>query len=83
MPDDRRIRGWWSDQLQNNDDTLVAGQQNSYAVSVGRQEQLPWIDLKDITGGQAVKATSNMYVCEFNPKRIQVLPLTDAHLCKR
>jgi hypothetical protein len=69
-------RGWWSDQLQNKDDTLVAGQSKSLSVSVGAAEQIPaWIPLDQITtpGGLAAQVKSNIYVCEFNPQRAQVL----------
>lgn len=69
-------RGWWSDQLQNKDDTLVAGQANSRSLSVGTSEysDLVWINLDDITNPahQAANAKSNIYVCEFNQWRVQV-----------
>ena len=68
-------RGWWSDQLQNKDDTLVAGQAKSLAVSVGAAEQIPaWVGLDQITNpaGLGDQVKSNIYVCEFNPQRVQV-----------
>ena len=32
-------KGWWSDQLQNNDHTLIAGQRKVREVSVGDHDR--------------------------------------------
>ncbi|KAJ3426543.1 hypothetical protein M0812_26109 [Anaeramoeba flamelloides] len=78
--------GWWSDNLQTRDDTLVAGQQTSNAVSVDKfdytleDDAKGWIeitDLEEIVEGDddfAAKALTNIYTCNFNRHRVRVDP---------
>jgi hypothetical protein len=55
----------------------VAGQAESLQVSVGAADQiLEWLDQSDIINppNSAVQAKSNIYVCQFNPKRVRIDP---------
>ena len=72
--------GWWSDQLQNKDHTLIAGQQKINRVSVGHDSLLKdsdWINgynLKQKEGQSEVitKRFKNIYVCQFNRHRVKI-----------
>ena len=75
-------KGWWSDQLQNKDHTLLAGQQKVSQVSVGQKSLLKdsdWISahkLKPIggTNNYINNRLKNLYVCMFNKHRVKVTP---------
>ena len=73
-------RGWWSDNLQNKDDTLLAGQAVSNEISVNKKSTIEWIDGKALTGSKregSEKAAKkiiderqkNIYTCLFNRRR--------------
>ena len=74
-------KGWWPDNLQNRDDTLLAGQEtcNSITVDKERRSIENWIDSKDLVGindttTEYVKKlienrNKNIYVCLFGRKR--------------
>ena len=75
-------RGWWSDNLQNKDDTLLIGQEKSNKISVDKKSEIVWIDSKDLVGSKREGSDeisksvidmkrSNIYVCLFNRKRPQ------------
>ena len=76
-------RGWWSDQLQNKDDTLVAGQATSNQISVGAADltlSVGWLPITELTSVDAASsaalqdgvdaALGNLYTCLFNRQRI-------------
>eukprot|EP00830_Metopus_es_P013292 TRINITY_DN3208_c0_g1_i5.p1 TRINITY_DN3208_c0_g1~~TRINITY_DN3208_c0_g1_i5.p1 ORF type:complete len:1569 (-),score=239.63 TRINITY_DN3208_c0_g1_i5:13-4719(-) len=72
-----QYKGWWSDNLQNKDDTLLAGQQVSNDVSVHKQTLLPssvWINAKELTssGTKAIvdKRLKNIHTCLYNQHRV-------------
>jgi hypothetical protein len=72
-------KGWWSDNLQNRDNTVMAGQPESNDVSVGRPESIPtgWIEitqLKNVSTSDLNTALGNIYTCEFNRHRVRVDP---------
>eukprot|EP01107_Rhizomastix_libera_P001785 TRINITY_DN12_c0_g1_i3.p1 TRINITY_DN12_c0_g1~~TRINITY_DN12_c0_g1_i3.p1 ORF type:complete len:2440 (-),score=653.16 TRINITY_DN12_c0_g1_i3:246-7565(-) len=75
-------KGWWSDNLQNRDITLLAGNSKVNAVSVGQDPLVTdWISADDLLTngtnsikGQLKSRYNNMYVCEFNRKRPRVYP---------
>ena len=77
-----QYKGWWSDQLQNKDHTLLAGQQKVSQTSVGHESLLKdedWIDgykLKQNPETQNVikNRLTNLYVCMFNRHRVKVTP---------
>ena len=73
-------KGWWSDNLQNKDDTLLAGNEISNKISVNKKSTIKWIEAKDLTGSKkggsnelvkelVANKTRNIYVCLFNRKR--------------
>lgn len=73
--------GWWSDNLQNKDNTLLAGQSKSNDYSVGQDTLLPpssWINGKDIKNPLATNIINgrlkNIYACLFNQNRVRVSP---------
>ena len=77
--------GWWSDNLQNKDDTLIAGMDKCNKISVNKNSELVWVDGKDLVGSKregsdkAVKniiayRQKNIYTCLFNRKRPQYIP---------
>ena len=80
----KQYKGWWSDQLQNKDHSLLAGQQKVSQVSVNHESLLKdtdWInafDLKqsDDTARQDVilNRLKNFYVCQFNRHRVKIKP---------
>ena len=78
-----RKRGWWCDNLQNKDDTLLAGQNKSNKISVDKKEEITWVDAEDLIGStregsdDIVKEiinekNKNIYTCLFNRKRAQI-----------
>ena len=77
-----RYKGWWSDQLQNKDHTLLAGQQTVNAYSVGKDSLISnskWINGKDLkyspkTYNVALNRMKNIYVCQYNQHRVKVKP---------
>ncbi|KAG9397478.1 protein of unknown function UPF0086 [Carpediemonas membranifera] len=71
------MSGWWSDNLQSRDDTMLGGQSYVNTYSVGQSPLIPddeWIDLFDITDSEGNLPTvisnrlKNYYVCLFNRK---------------
>ena len=80
----RQYKGWWSDQLQNKDHSLLAGQQRVSQVSVNHESLLKdsdWIsafDLKqeDENAKQNIilSRLKNFYVCQFNRHRVKIKP---------
>ena len=77
-----KYKGWWSDQLQNKDHTLIAGQQKVNQISVGKESLLKdsdWINAKKLKytpkeDNLALKRLKNIYVCQFNQHRVKVTP---------
>ena len=74
-------KGWWSDQLQNKDHTLLAGQKEVSQISVGKQSLLKdsdWINafkLKNTKKADLItNRLKNFYVCQFNQNRVKVKP---------
>ena len=81
-------RGWWSDNLQNKDDTLVAGQDQCNVISVDKDSSIKnWVEGKDLKGNNDSKTTTvqkiinnrnkNIYVCLYNRKRPDFGPDTN------
>ena len=75
-------KGWWCDNLQNKDDTLLAGQEKSNKISVDKKEEIIWVDGKDLVGSTKENSDknvkdiinfrlTNIYTCLFNRKRAQ------------
>ena len=73
-------KGWWPDNLQNRDDTLLGGQEISNKISVNQDRTLEnWVDSKYLTGINATtnqnvrniidERNKNIYVCLFGRKR--------------
>ena len=77
-----QYKGWWSDQLQNKDHSLIAGQQKVRQVAVNQPsllEDSDWISaykLKQKSGKEHVITgrLKNLYVCMFNRHRVKVKP---------
>lgn len=84
-------KGWWSDNLQNRDHTVVAGQAGTHDIAVGSDDLTKglWVPITDLTapditpyGYPALTQTAiqntlkNIYACEFNRYRIRVDPQT-------
>ena len=77
-------KGWWSDNLQNKDKTLLAGQEKNNEVSVDKVEddllkESDWISSKELNNslkGQDVinERLKNIYVCLFNQHRVRITP---------
>ena len=72
--------GWWSDQLQNKDHSLLAGQQKVRQTSVGQESLLKdtdWIHSSKLinTNQNLIKnRIKNIYVCKYNQHRVKVTP---------
>ena len=75
-----RKLGWWCDNLQNRDDTLVAGQTACNPVSVDKPFSINnWVKGTDLLGNDDEsdekvkeiirKRNKNIYVCMYNQKR--------------
>lgn len=63
--------GWWSNNLQSRDHTIVAGQASSNDVSVGKSSLLAsseWVDISLLSLNQSAinAALGNVYTCKFN-----------------
>ena len=77
-----QYKGWWSDQLQNKDHSLIAGQQKVSQVAVGHPSLLKdsdWISafkLKQKEGKESIikNRLTNLYVCMFNRYRVKIKP---------
>ena len=70
-------QGWWSDNLQNKDYTLLAGQSNVNTFPTINKTLLSsnnWINGKDINSNLIKNRLKNRYVCEFNQHRIKINP---------
>ena len=75
-------KGWWSDQLQNKDHTLLAGQEKVNNISVGQNSLIKdsnWINAKKLkyspkTRNLAKERLKNIYVCQFNQHRVKITP---------
>ena len=76
-------RGWWCDNLQNKDDTLLAGQDKINKISVDKMEEITWVEGKDLVGSTREGSddnvkdiinykNKNIYTCLFNRKRAQI-----------
>ncbi|KAH3732381.1 hypothetical protein Pelo_16786 [Pelomyxa schiedti] len=68
--------GWWSDNLQNRDHTLVAGQQFCHNISVNAASLIDsseWVDITQLTNAasESAAALKNIYTCLFNRKRLK------------
>eukprot|EP01105_Mastigella_eilhardi_P019188 TRINITY_DN44_c0_g1_i1.p1 TRINITY_DN44_c0_g1~~TRINITY_DN44_c0_g1_i1.p1 ORF type:complete len:2356 (-),score=578.79 TRINITY_DN44_c0_g1_i1:76-6915(-) len=75
-------KGWWSDNLQNRDHTLVSGQTSSNNISVGRSllfSESRWTDITTLSDAQPEvnNALKNIYTCLFNRKWLSVAPNND------
>ncbi|NTU98874.1 hypothetical protein HGA64_02620, partial [Candidatus Falkowbacteria bacterium] len=76
--DRQKITGWMSDNLQNKDDTLLAGQSTSNTISVDKSSllsgKMAWIDQLGQADPYADAAMKNIYSCLFNRSRAKVDP---------
>ena len=81
-------KGWWGDNLQNKDDTLLAGQEVCNQISIDKKPKINWIDGTKLVGSkregsqEAIekiieRRQKNIYVCLFNRKRPQYTLKTD------
>ena len=80
----KQYKGWWSDQLQNKDHTLLAGQQKVSQVSVNHESLLKdtdWISAFDLKQSDdnakrdiILNRLKNFYVCQFNRHRVKIKP---------
>lgn len=73
IPFSKRV-GWWTDNLQNKDHTLVAGQSGVNDVAVGATPLINddfWVDITELTDASdlADEALTNEYTCLFNRRR--------------
>ena len=73
-------KGWWGDNLQNKDDTLVAGQETCNIISVDKKSSITnWVEGKSLLGNndtttktvQSIinERNKNIYVCLYNRNR--------------
>ena len=82
LPRFPKYKGWWSDNLQNKDHTLVAGQAKSNSVSVSETSFLlkdtDWINARDLINpitDNVIKARlKNIHTCLFNQHRVKQSP---------
>ena len=71
-------KGWWSDQLQNKDHTLLAGQESVNQISVDKESLLKdtdWINasqLKNSDQNLIKNRLKNIYVCQYNQNRVKI-----------
>ena len=79
-------KGWWSDQLQNKDHTLIAGQKTVNSISVGQKSLLKdsdWINgwkLKNTENPDLIRnRLKNIYVCQYNQHRVKIKPGQDKY----
>ena len=76
-------KGWWSDNLQNKDSTLLAGQtiSNTYpTINKTLLSEKDWINAKLINSDKIQKRLKSKYVCKYNQHRIRVNPRTNTKL---
>jgi len=71
-----KYKGWWSDNLQNRDRTLTAGNKKVYDISVGKESLIPeseWVDVTKLHGVESKVAESekNIYRCLFNRRSVK------------
>ena len=75
-----RKYGWWGDNLQNKDDTLVAGQKTCNNISVNKKNSITaWVQGDQLKGNNDTTSANvkniidnrnkNIYVCLYNRKR--------------
>ena len=76
-------KGWWTDNLQNKDFSLLAGQAKNNKISVDKPELLTsddWISASELLNTRdpeknvIKKRLKNIYVCLFNQHRVRVSP---------
>ena len=79
LPRFPQYKGWWSDNLQNKDSTLWAGNTISNDISVDKNISLPdsmWIDAHDlinpITPVVVATRLKNVHTCLFNQHRVRL-----------
>jgi hypothetical protein len=72
-------KGWWSDNLQNRDNTLYAGQSKSNDISVDKPPLLDaskWINARDLINpmtDQVVKSRlKTIHACLYNQHRVKL-----------
>ena len=81
-------KGWWSDNLQNKDDTLVAGQETCNTISVDKKSSITnWVEGKSLVGNNQTRnadvsriiksRNNNIYVCLYNRNRPDFTSKTD------
>ena len=76
LPKFNQFSGWWSDNLQNRDDTLLAGQTLSNIISIDKSNVLPeylWIGIRNLNNplyDVVSERIKNMYVCLYNQNRV-------------
>ena len=82
----KEYKGWWSDQLQNKDHSLIAGQQKVNQVSVGEKSLIKdseWINVKDLKNTKNANLPKNrlknIYVCKYNQNRVKIRPGQDKY----
>ena len=76
-------KGWWSDNLQNKDNTLLAGQSHSNkypTINDALLTENDWVNAKKINCEDMQKRLKNKYICQFNQHRIKVDPKTNRQL---
>ena len=76
-------KGWWSDNLQNKDNTLLAGQEYSNIYPTINKTLLTedsWINARDINSEEIKKKLKNIYICHFNQHRIKIDPKNNSQL---
>ena len=76
----KKGKGWWSDNLQNKDTTLLAGQHHVVLNPTINNTLLTkdsWINGKLLTSEKMKKKLKNIYVCQFNQHRIKIDPKTN------
>ena len=79
---DVKKQGWWGDNLQNKDDTLLAGQDDCNEISVNKESKIEWVNGASLKGNNQTRTTDvqetitkrnkNIYVCLFNRKRPEI-----------
>ena len=72
-------KGWWGDNLQNKDDTLLAGQNTCNTISVDKKNSINFVNGAELQGNNSTRTADvkkiieernkNIYVCLYNRKR--------------
>ena len=73
-------KGWWSDNLQNKDNTLLAGQPHVNINPTINKTILTddyWVNGKNIISEGMKNKLKNIYICQFNQHRIKINPSTN------